>query len=190
MNKYTTLKTAFLKNTAATQQNRTFWLLITCTLVFMVLFSCFIVNNYINILLSADFTYLRFAFLLVFLAGIICAVNPKKFLDIGCGFGFVAAVFGIKQSLALWAIYRFSETKEFVAQGKPFSNFISCFFNVSEINDKCVFRANTLIGDIFSSYTNVISQNDFTNMLKIHVYVFVAISTLFCMLYLCRKIKI
>ncbi|MDR1460746.1 MAG: hypothetical protein LBI78_03805 [Campylobacteraceae bacterium] len=190
MNKYITFKVALLKNIVATQKSRIFWMFITCMLVFMVLFSCFIFNNYANILLSADFTHLRFAFLLIFLAGIICAVNPQKFLGIGCGFGFIAAAFGIKHSLILWVTYKFSETKEFFVQGNPFSNFMSCFFNISEINGKCIFRTNTLIGDIFSSYPSMISLNDFTNILKIHVGIFIIIAILFCSLYLCRKIKV
>ncbi|MDR0408483.1 MAG: hypothetical protein LBH45_06190 [Campylobacteraceae bacterium] len=189
MNKYTSFKTAFLRNTTTAQNSRIFWIFITCALVFAVLFSCLIFNDYANILLSADFTHLRFVFLLIVLAGIICALNPKKFSNIGCGFGFIAAVLGIKYSLTLWTTYRFSETQEFFIQSNSFSKFANCFFNLSETNNECVFRVNSITENILSSYTSVISLNDFTNILKLHVWAFVAISTLFCMLYLYKEVK-
>ncbi|MDR1554852.1 MAG: hypothetical protein LBS39_02370 [Campylobacteraceae bacterium] len=190
MNKHTILKTMFLKNTAKIQKSRIFWLFITCLLVFIAFFGCFIFGNYTNILSSSDFSLVRFAFLLVFLAGVICTLNPQKFLDIGCILGFVAAAFGIKNSLTLWTLYNFSQTQEFIVQKKPFLSLVSCFFNISEVSSECALKTNMFTKNIISSYTNIISAHNFADILKMNVYIFIFISILFCILYFSRKVKV
>ncbi|MDR3177600.1 MAG: hypothetical protein LBT96_01320 [Campylobacteraceae bacterium] len=185
MNYSVSFKTAFSKNMASAQQNRIFWLLITCFLVFTAFFGYFLFCNYINVLLSANFAYVRFAFLLIFLAGAICLLNPKKFSGIGCYVGFIAAAFGIKSSLTLWTIHKFSQTKEFFIQEKSFSNLVSCFFNVSQNDNSCALK--TTADSIFSSYA--ISMGDFTNILKINTHIFISISILFFVLYFYKKVK-
>ncbi|MDR0579263.1 MAG: hypothetical protein LBG21_01485 [Campylobacteraceae bacterium] len=178
-----------LKSIAIAQQSKIFWIFAACSLLIVTFAGYFIFDNYIGILSSADFVYIRIAFLFILLSVVICAINPKKFSNVGYYIGFIAAAFGIKNSLTLWVLYKFSWTQEFFMQENSFSNIVSCFFNISQIDNKCAFKTNMFTENILPSYANMVSINDFINISIMNIYVFISASTLFCILYFSKKIK-
>lgn len=190
MNHSTPFQIALLKNIAIAQQSKIFWIFIVCSFIIGIFICYFIFDNYISILSSTDFIYIKIAFLFVFLSGAFCAINPEKFSNLGCFLGFIAAVFGIKNSLTLWVLYKFSWTKEFFIQENSFLNIASCFFNMSQTDNKCAFKTNLFTENILTPYANRVSINDFMDILIISTYIFISISTLFCILYFSKKIKV
>lgn len=189
MDNYTTFIIVFLENAIKAQKNRIFWFFITFFLVFILFLSCFISKGYIYLLSSADFMHIRFVLIFILLCMIICTVNPKKFVSMGCAMGFVATAFGLKCSLALWTTYKFSQAKEFVLIEKPFLKFASCFFSVSKTNAECILGNNAPLNNEPFAYTNIISLGNLVDTLRVHVYIFIAVSLLFCILFFCRILK-
>ncbi|PAF43834.1 protein-disulfide oxidoreductase DsbI [Helicobacter sp. 11S03491-1] len=90
--------------TIAKWQNKRFlWLLMAIVTLGLVFVAHFLFQDYVYMLPCEQCVYIRYAFFVMFFAGVIAAINPKKIIlkIIGYILGFYGSIIGIGYSLTL-----------------------------------------------------------------------------------------
>jgi disulfide bond formation protein DsbB len=197
---YQNLKVMITKNIATWHNYRRFWLSITLFCVVVIILSCFLFDNFLGVAACEEFALIRISLLVILAANTICIISPKKLASrvIGYGCGFVGAIWGLKNSCFLWAIYQISNVQNYMVPKKSLFDAAACILSAKK---DCGLDNGTIIstmenGHLYNiiekSHDNtlvIVSQSTFMYALSVYMLIFTFILLILYSTFVCSAIK-